>query len=193
MKPFDKIYFLDRELCPWWFAYTFDNPVRRMLHKPEKVLGAYVKEGMTAVDIGCGMGHFSIGMAKLVGASGSVIAVDLQQKMLDRVKRRAVRGGVDDRISLRLCKPGDIGISGQVDFVLTFWMAHEVPDVKVMFGQIHAIVKDGGRWLLAEPRLHTSLDRFEKILSEAIESGFSVVERPVVTMSYAAVLEKSRK
>ena len=193
MKPLDKIHFLDRELCPWWFAYTFDNPVRRMLHKPEKVLGAYVKEGMTAVDIGCGMGHFSIGMAKLVGGKGSVIAVDLQQKMLDRVKRRAVRGGVDDRISLRLCKPGDIGISGQVDFVLTFWMAHEVPDVKVMFGQIHAIVKDGGRWLLAEPRLHTSLDRFEKILSEAIESGFSVVERPVVTMSYAAVLEKSRK
>jgi len=193
MKAFDKIHFLDRELCPWWFAYTFDNPVRRMLHKPEKVLGAYVKEGMTAVDIGCGMGHFSIGMAKLVGANGKVISVDLQQKMLDKVKRRAVRGGVDDRISLRLCKPGDIGISGQVDFVLTFWMAHEVPDVKVMFGQIHAIVKDGGRWLLAEPRLHTSLDRFEKILSEAIESGFSVVERPVVTMSYAAVLEKSRK
>jgi len=193
MKPFDKIHFLDRELCPWWFAYTFDNPVRRLLHRPEKVLGAYVREGMTAVDIGCGMGHFSIGMAKLVGANGKVISVDLQQKMLDKVKRRAVRGGVDDRISLRLCKPGDIGISGQVDFVLTFWMAHEVPDVKVMFGQIHAIVKDGGRWLLAEPRLHTSLDRFEKILSEAIESGFSVVERPVVTMSYAAVLEKSRK
>ena len=56
MKPFDKIHFLDRELCPWWFAYTFDNPVRRMLHKPGKVLGAYVREGMTAVDIGCGWG-----------------------------------------------------------------------------------------------------------------------------------------
>jgi ubiquinone/menaquinone biosynthesis C-methylase UbiE len=192
MKPFDKIHFLDRELCPWWFAYTFDNPVRRMLHKPGKVLGAYVREGMTAVDIGCGMGHFSLGMAKLVGGNGRVIAVDLQQKMLDRVKRRAVRGGVDDRISLRLCKPGDIGISGQVDFVLTFWMVHEVHDAKVMFGQIHATLKDGGRWLLAEPRLHTSLDRFEKIVSEAVECRFSVVERPAVTMSYVAVLEKSR-
>ena len=193
MKPFDKIHFLDRELCSWWFAYTFDNPVRRLLHKPEKVLGPYVKEGMTVVDIGCGMGHFSIGMAKLVGGNSRVIAVDLQQKMLDRVKRRAVRGGVDDRISLRLCKVGDIGVSEQVDFVLTFWMVHEVPDAKVMFGQIHAILKDGGRWLLAEPKLHTSLDRFEKILSEAVESGFTVVARPSVTMSYAAVLEKSRK
>ena len=164
-----------------------------MLHKPEKVLGAYVREGMTAVDIGCGMGHFSIGMAKLVGANGKVISVDLQQKMLDRVKRRAMRSGVGDRISLRLCKVGDIGVTEQVDFVLTFWMAHEVPDAKAMFGQIHAIVKDGGRWLLAEPKLHTSLDRFEKIVSGAIECGFSVVERPAVIMSYAAVLEKSRK
>jgi ubiquinone/menaquinone biosynthesis C-methylase UbiE len=189
MKPLNKVHFLDHELCPWWFAYTFDNPVRRILHKPDKVLGAYVKEGMTVVDIGCGMGHFSIGMAKLVGASGMVIAVDLQQKMLDRVKRRAVRAGVDERISLRLCKLGDIGVTEQADFVITFWMAHEVPDAKVMFGQIHSILKGGGRWLLAEPRLHTSLERFEKILSEAIEAGFSVVERPAVTMSYAAVLE----
>ena len=94
---------------------------------------------------------------------------------------------------MRLCKPGDIGISGQVDFVLTFWMVHEVPEAKAMFGQIYAILKDGGRWLLAEPRLHTSLDRFEKILVEAFECGFSVSERPAVTMSYAAVLEKSRK
>jgi ubiquinone/menaquinone biosynthesis C-methylase UbiE len=193
MKPFDKIHFLDRELCPWWFAYTFDNPVRRMLHKPEKVLGTYVKEGMTAVDIGCGMGHFSIGMAKLVGNSGRVISVDLQQKMLDKVRKRAERSGVANRISLRLCKVDDIGVSEQSDFVLTFWMAHEVPDAGAMFGQIHAILKDGGRWLLAEPKLHTSIDRFEKLLSEAIECGFSVVARPAVTMSYAAVLEKSRK
>jgi len=193
MKILDRIHFLDRELCPWWFAYTFDNPVRRLLHRPEKVLGSYVKEGMTAVDIGCGMGHFSIGMAKLVGVKGKVIAVDLQQKMLDRVKRRAERCGVDDRISLRLCRVGDIGVSERVDFVLTFWMVHEVPEVKTMFGQIQAILKDGGRWLLAEPKLHTSLDRFEKILSEAIASGFSVSERPAVTMSYAAVLEKARR
>ena len=113
--------------------------------------------------------------------------------MLDRVRKRAVRNKVDDRISLRLCKVGDIGVTEQVDFVLTFWMVHEVPDAKVMFEQIHAIVKDGGRWMLAEPRLHTSLDRFEKILAETVTSGFAVVARPAVTMSYAAVLEKSRK
>jgi len=191
MNPFDKIHFLDCELCPWWFAYTFDNPVRRLLHKPEKVLGPYVKEGMTAVDIGCGMGHFSVGMARLVGPNGRVISVDLQRKMLDRVKRRAVKAGVDGRISLRLCIPGDIGVAEQVDFVLTFWMAHEVSDQKLMFAQIRSMMKDGGRWLLAEPRLHVSLGRFESIVSTAVAAGFSVMERPSIAMTYAAVLERA--
>ena len=191
MNPFDKIHFLDCELCPWWFAYTFDNPVRRLLHKPEAVLGSYVKEGMTAVDIGCGMGHFSVGMARLVGPNGRVISVDLQRKVLDRVKRRAVKAGVDGRISLRLCIPGDIGVAEQVDFVLTFWMAHEVSDQKLMFAQIRSMMKDGGRWLLAKPRLHVSLGRFESIVSTAVAAGFSVMERPSIAMTYAAVLERA--
>ena len=191
MKLFDSIHFLDHELCPWWFAYTFDNPVRRLLHKPERVVGPYVKEGMTALDIGCGMGHFSIGMAKLVGDGGKVISVDLQQKMLDKVRRRAERSSVANRLSLRLCKQDDIGVAKKVDFALTFWMAHEVPDQKHMFEQIHSVLKDRGKWMLAEPRLHTSAARFEKEVGIAQAAGFRVVERPAVTMSFAAVLEKA--
>lgn len=193
MNPFNRIHFLDRELCPWWFAYTFDNSVRRLLHRPEKVLGKYVQEGMTVVDIGCGIGHFSIGMARLVGPKGRVISIDLQQKMLDRVKGRAMRANVDDRISLRLCMPGDIFITEQVDFVLVFWMAHEVPDARATFRQIHSILKDGGRCMLAEPRLHTSLDRFEDIVSSAVDCGFTVIEKPSVVMSYAALLEPVKR
>jgi 2-polyprenyl-3-methyl-5-hydroxy-6-metoxy-1,4-benzoquinol methylase len=191
VKLFDSIHFLDHELCPWWFAYIFDNPVRRLLHKPERVIGPYVKEGMTALDIGCGMGHFSIGMAKLVGDVGKVISVDLQQKMLDKVRKRAERSGVAKRISLRLCRPDDIGVSEPVDFALTFWMAHEVTDQKRMFEHIRSVLKDGGKWMLAEPRLHTSAARFENEVGVAQESGFRVVERPAVTMSFAAVLEKA--
>ena len=47
-------------VCPWWFAYTFDNPLRRLVHNPEKMLQKFIKEGDTVVDIGCGMGYFSI-------------------------------------------------------------------------------------------------------------------------------------
>ena len=80
-------------VCPWWGGYFIDNPIRRLFHNPEKIVGPYVKPGMTAMDVGCGMGFCSIAMAKIVGDSGQVIAVDLQQKMLEVLRQRADKGG----------------------------------------------------------------------------------------------------
>lgn len=191
MKLLRKLLFLDNHICPWWFAYTFDNPLRRLIHSPERIVGPYLEDGMTAIDIGCGMGYFSLGMAKLVGVEGKVISADLQQKMLDKLRKRAERGGLADRISLQLCEQGSLVVVEEVDFVLTFWMVHEVPRVKLFFEQIDSILKTSGKWLLVEPKLHTSLSHFEKILSITREMGFRVTERPVVNISYAAVLEKA--
>jgi cyclopropane fatty-acyl-phospholipid synthase-like methyltransferase len=191
MKLFRKLLLFDDHVCPWWLAYTFDNPLRRLIHNPEKIVGPYLEEGMTAIDIGCGMGYFSLGMARLVGAKGRVISVDLQQKMLDKLKNRAEHTDIADRISVHLCKQDTLGVSEEVDFVLTFWMVHEVPSVKLFFEQIHSILHANGKWLLAEPKLHTSLSDFDKTLSTATEMGFLVTERPVINISYAAVLEKA--
>ena len=188
-----KYLLFDEHLCPWWLAYTFDNPLRRLIHNAKKVAGPYLRAGMTAVDIGCGIGHFSLGMARLVGSEGRVISIDIQQKMLNAVKRRAERLGLAHRISLRLCEQDNLGVFESVDFVLTFWMVHEVPKTRLFFEQIHSMLKANGKWLLAEPKVHISLARFNKTLSTAEEAGFMVAERPSVALSYAAVLEKITK
>ena len=70
-------------------AYTFDNPIRKLIHNPNQILGGYIKKGMLVADIGCGMGYFSLAMAKLVGNKVKVYAIDLQQKMLDTLKKRS--------------------------------------------------------------------------------------------------------
>ena len=67
-------------VCPWWLAYTFDNPLRKLFHKPQIILAPYVKAGMRVMDVGCGMGFFSIGMAKLVGDNGKVFCVGMNQR-----------------------------------------------------------------------------------------------------------------
>jgi len=53
-------------VCPWWAAYSFDNPLRKLVHNTTRILGPYLGPGVKAVDIGCGMGFFSIGMASLL-------------------------------------------------------------------------------------------------------------------------------
>ena len=63
---------MEKHVCPWWLAYAFDNPLRRIFHNSEKIFTPYLNEGMTAIGIGCGMGYFSIGMAKIVGKTGKI-------------------------------------------------------------------------------------------------------------------------
>lgn len=170
-------------------AWTFDNPLRKLFQDPERILGGLVRDGMTVVDIGCGMGYFSVAMAKMVGPDGRVFTVDLQEKMLQYLRKRAEKGGVQDRITTILAEPDDIKIAGQADFVLAFWMVHEVKDIPRFFGQVAAVLKTEGKVLYVEPRVHVTQKRFEEILGHAKKAGFSVNEGPKVGMSRSAVLE----
>jgi len=51
-------------VCPWWLAYTFDNPFRRLFQNPDRILGNDAKPGHTVLDIGCGLGYFTLAMAR---------------------------------------------------------------------------------------------------------------------------------
>ena len=179
-----------KHLCPWWLAYTFDNPLRRIFHKPEEIFAPYLHEGMIAIDLGCGMGYFSIGMARMVGESGKIIAVDLQQKMLDALTIRAEKAGVAHRIATVLCEENNIGSHEEVDFALAFWMAHETPDALEFLKQVQAILKKSGKLLLAEPKLHVTGDAFKKTLALAEKAGFKYLASPIISLSHSAVFEK---
>ncbi|MGD9007352.1 MAG: methyltransferase domain-containing protein [Desulfobacteraceae bacterium] len=175
-------------VCPWWLAYTFDNPLRRLLHNPRRILGKYVRPGMTVLDAGCGMGHFSLGMARLVGPKGNVISADLQRQMLAIVDKRAARSGLDGIIRTRLCTSSRINVRDSLDFALAFWMVHETPEPKYFLQQIRSPLKSDGMLLIAEPRFHVGLDEFEQELSMAEDVGFRVAERPPIAMSHTALL-----
>ncbi len=175
-------------VCPWWLAYTFDNPLRRLLHNPRRILGKHVRPGMTVLDVGCGMGHFSLGMARLVGPRGKVISVDLQPQMLARVNKRAARSGLGGIIRTRQCMPHRIDVRDSIDFALAFWMVHETPEPKYFMQQIRSPLKSDGLLLITEPRLHVDLNTFEQELTMAEEVGFRVAQRPSIAVSHAALL-----
>ena len=188
----DKLFARDDHVCPWWMAWTFDNPLRKLYQEPERILGSFVREGMTVVDIGCGMGYFSVAMAKMIGPGGRVLSVDLQEKMLEYLRRRASRAGMTDRITTVLAEPDDIKITELADFVLVFWMVHEVNDIPRFLGQVAVVLKPGGKVLYVEPRMHVTQKRFEEILGYAKDAGFAVNDYPRVGMSRSAVLEKAQ-
>jgi len=178
----------DHHVCPWWLAYTFDNPLRRLIHKPEKIFGHYVQEGMTVMDIGCGMGYFTLALAEMVGDRGRVIAVDLQQKMLDIMLKRASGKGLAHRIVPHRCEADIIGVTTSADFILAFWMIHEVADPANFFTEIATILKHSGILLYAEPALHVPEKKFTNILSAAGNAGLMISGTLTIRFSRAVLL-----
>jgi ubiquinone/menaquinone biosynthesis C-methylase UbiE len=190
VKSFRSLFLRKDRVCPWWLAYSFDNPFRRFLHDPQALLGPFVREGMTVADIGCGLGYFSIAMAKMVGGKGAVIAVDLQQEMLDRMRKRAEKSGVASRIRSVLAAEDDIGIKEPVDFVLAFWMVHEVPDIPHFLARVSSILKETGKFLIAEPKMHVPNRKFQETLEYARSAGFQISAVPDIRISRAVILSK---
>ena len=175
-------------VCPWWLCFTFDNPLRKLLHNPEAILRPYVHPGDRVIDIGPGMGYFTIPLARLVGPKGHVIAIDVQEKMLSALRSRAKKNGVSERIEAHLASQNSLGKHEPVDFILAFWMAHEVPDQSSFFREIRESLKPNGSLLLVEPIVHVPRKYFLHTLQAAIETGLVVKESPNIRLSHSALL-----
>jgi ubiquinone/menaquinone biosynthesis C-methylase UbiE len=177
-------------VCPMEEAGCLDIRIRRWFQNPRKILTPHVKKGMTVLDFGCGPGFFTTDLARLVGASGRVIAADLQEGMLDRLRMKIQGTELRDRIYLHKCEANQIGLSEKVDFVLAFYMLHELPDQEGFFNEIAEILKVKGRVFIVEPPFHVSKTAFEKTIRKAQNTGFVLAERPKVFLSKTAVLKK---
>ena len=181
-----------KRVCPWWLCFTFDNPLRRIFHDPIKILSPYVHEGDTAIDIGPGMGFFSIPMAQLAGARGRVIAIDIQPKMLSALESRAHKKGISRIIKTHLANRESIGIHQKSDFVLAFWIVHEVPDQRRLFSEIRNVLKPKGLFLMVEPKMHVSMNNFSRTLETAQTSGLYIREFPKISMSRSVLFTRDK-
>lgn len=192
-KILDFIFIRDKHVCPWWLCFTFDNVFRQLIHDPVKILQPYIKEGDTILDVGPGMGYFTIPMAKMVGEKGHVIAADIQEKMLLALAKRAEHAGVNKNIIMHLCSPESLGIKEKVDFILAFWMVHEVPDKQRFLNELFSVLKNNGTFLLVEPALHVTAANFEETVNLSIKAGFTLRERPRMFTSRSALFARQSK
>ncbi len=180
-------------VCPWWLGHLLANPVRRILESPEQILGPHARRGMTAMDVGCGMGFLTLPLARRVGPEGRVIAVDLQPEMLAGLEKRARRAGMLPRLQLRRCSEGSLGVDDlreRVHLVVCLHVVHEVPDPKTLFAELAAVLAPGGRLIVVEPPGHVTVEEFTGSMRIACEQGLVVVERLSRRPGHSAVLAR---
>lgn len=120
-------------VCLVELAGSLDNKIRKWFQNPKKILTPYIREGMKVLDIGCGPGFFSIEIAKMVGKNGKVFSVDLQEGMLQKLRNKIIGTELEEIIKPIKCEENKIIVPEKVDFILAFYMVHEVQDKEGFF------------------------------------------------------------
>jgi ubiquinone/menaquinone biosynthesis C-methylase UbiE len=181
-----------QRVCPVEKAGGLDNSVRRLLQNPKKILRSYIKDGMTVLDLGCGPGFFSVEIAKMLNGSGKVIAADLQDGMLEKVNRKIKGTELEQRITLHKCEDNRVGVTENVDFVLAFYMIHEVPSQDKLFGELKSILKPGGKIFIIEPKFHVSKKSFDEMIDKLRNIGFEIIDKPKVFFSRTVLVTNKK-
>lgn len=176
-------------VCPVELANSLDSKLRRWLQNPQKILSPYVKEGMKVLDVGCGPGFFSVELAKMVGPGGKVYAADLQEGMLQKIRDKIRGTSLEKIIQLIKCEKDEIVIPEKVDFILAFYMVHEVPDKEKLFRTLKNFLNKNGEFLIVEPKFfHVSKKEFTSTISKAESAGFKASNGPSLPFSFTSVL-----
>jgi len=186
---------MPKRVCPFWVGYLLVSPLRSLVQNPDRILSMHVTQGMKVLDVGCGMGFFSLPIARMTGFDGRVICIDMQEKMIKALHKRAKNAGLVDIIETRVCNQNSLGIddlTGEIDFALAFAVVHEVPDVNKFFAEIHEVLKPTGTLLVAEPKGHISKKDFETTIASAQHNGFKSISNPQIWRSHAILLQKAK-
>lgn len=176
-------------VCPVEYAGKLDSRFRRKLQNPAKILRPFIKPGMTVLDLGCGPGFFTLELARLVSPGGKVTAADLQQGMLDKVRQKIQDTPLCGTIELHRCGPEQINLTHKVDFILIFYVVHEVPDQQMLFEELKTILNPGGRILIIEPKFHVTKKAFAEMIRKANHAGMVCTPGPGIFFSRSIILE----
>jgi ubiquinone/menaquinone biosynthesis C-methylase UbiE len=180
-------------VCPWWMGYLLMSPLRKFGENPETILAPFVKPGMTVVDIGCAMGFFSLPLARMVGEHGRVVCVDLQQRMLSTLGRRARRRGLDRIVETRLCSQERLGLddlAGRAGLVLAAHVVHESTFPNRFLEGCRTTLQAGGRLVILEPNGHITAEEFDATRDLALGNGLVEHSREDLRRSRMLVLER---
>lgn len=143
-----------------------------------------VKRGMTVCDMGCGNGFYSLQLAKMVGKNGNVLAVDIQPEMLELLRDRMEKEGVENVTPILGSLHNPRLPTGQVDLILLVDVYHEFSHPQHMLQAMHRSLAPGGQIVLLEYRAEDPdvpikpLHKMSKkqIMKELPANGFKLVK-----------------
>jgi ubiquinone/menaquinone biosynthesis C-methylase UbiE len=135
------------------YIEMLERPEREEFQKRDQVMETLaLKEGEKVADVGAGSGYFTVPLAKAVGPDGIVWACDIRQEMLDYLKGKLDKEGLDN-VRLMLVEPDDPMLpDGRVDTILMVDTLHYITERTAYAGKLKEALAPGGRIVIIDYR-----------------------------------------
>lgn len=176
---------------PQWAANLIDNPLRRRLQPPyETALRHGIEPGMTVLDVGPGNGTYTLGAARRVGTEGRVVAVDIEPRMIERVRDRAKAEGVGN-IEARVANVYDLPFDdGIFDAIYMIAVIGEIPEPDRAMCEFCRVLAPDGTLAFSELLPDPDYPCARTLVAMAMRAGFRLKEKLGNFFHYTLIFEK---
>lgn len=176
---------------PEFLANLIDNPLRRRIQPPaEMPLRHGLEPGMRVLEVGPGNGRYTLAAARWLGEAGKLLTVDIEPKMVERVRHRAQAEGItnlDARVANVYALPFE---EGSFDAVYMITVIGEIPEPVRAMREFHRVLKPSGTLAFSELIMDPDYPSAQTLIRQAAQAGFRVKRQTGSFLAYTLVLEK---
>jgi ubiquinone/menaquinone biosynthesis C-methylase UbiE len=176
---------------PQSFANLIDNPIRRKIQPPDETPARHgIEPGMTVLEVGPGNGAYTVATARRVGARGKVVTIDIEPKMIERVRRRAQAEGIDN-IEAKVADVYDLPFEdGTFDAIYMIAVIGEIPEPDRAMRELHRVLSPSGTLAFSEFLWDPDYPRAGTLIHKAASAGFQLKKKVGNVFYYTLIFEK---
>jgi ubiquinone/menaquinone biosynthesis C-methylase UbiE len=177
---------------PEFMAGAIDNPLRRKMQPPDEMpLRHGIEPGMRVLEVGPGNGRYTVATARRVGEEGRVVAIDIEPKMVKRVRSRVEVEGISN-VEARVADVCDLPFDDETfDGVYMIAVIGEIPDPDRAMGEFHRVLRRDGTLAFSELLMDPDYPLASTLIRLASTAGFRLRERIGNVFYYSLVFEKA--
>jgi len=178
---------------PHWAGFLVEGPWRRLLMPAAVTLSRMaLGPGMRVVDVGCGTGHLSGGVARRIEPGGMLFCVDIRPEMVDKALKRVEKQGRHNVLGLTAPAeklPFDIF---DIDLVFMAHVLGEIPDRLPALREALRVLRPGGALSVTEALVDPHYRFRNDVVKLCCQAGFEPVSIAGSLFNYTAAFRKPK-
>jgi len=176
---------------PQWMANLIDNPLRRKIQPPDETAIRHgIKTGMRVLEVGPGNGTYTLAAAKRAGPYGEVIAIDIDPRMIARLRKRIAEEGATN-IRAHVADVYNLPFEpASFDLVTMIAVINEIPNIPKALAEFQRVLKSSGKLVFSELLLDPDYPLVGKLIKRVKAQNFALVEKKGNFFYYTLIFEK---